>query len=422
MTDYTDAELLAQLGVEFEEKPIKSLSIEQERVNVGFDEITEFFKKNNRLPRHDDHANIFERIYAVRLDCLRKSEHWRQFLSPYDACHLLDAAGGQIYDELAALDDNKLLRDLGISLPNETSIETLKHVRPQKERKQENESATRKAAVNFAQFKPLFSAIQKALEQGARRTLPFVKDSGVSKAEIKQGQFFILNGLIAYVGEVGPEFRAPNGELDARLRVIFSNATESDMLLRSLQRALYKDEHGQRISEPEAGPLFATPCVTGFNNTDDMAAKTEKYFGEHLEPDDLPTGQIYVLRSLSDYPFIKENREVLHKIGVTGRPIKNRIANAKLDPTYLMADVEVVASYQLYNINRVKLENLLHRVFASAKCDFEIKDRFGHPIHPNEWFLVPLAVIDDAVERIKDGTLQNYIYLPKEGRLVQMNT
>lgn len=204
-----------------------------------------------------------------------------------------------------------------------------------------------------------------------------MKDSGASKAEIKQGQFFSLNGLIAYVAEVGPEFRAPNGELDARLRVIFSNATESDMLLRSLQRALYKDEHGQRISEPEAGPLFATPCVTGFNNTDDMSAKTEKYFGEHLELDDLPTGQIYVLRSLSDYPFIKENREVLHKIGVTGMPIKNRIANAKLDPTYLMADVEIVASYQLYNIQRVKLENLLHRVLAKAQCDIAIKDRFG---------------------------------------------
>jgi hypothetical protein len=55
-------------------------------------------------------------------------------------------------------------------------------------------------------------------------------------------------------------------------------------------------------------------------------------------------------------------------------------------------------------INRAKLENILHRIFAPGQLDIEIKDRFGNPVIPREWFLVPLFVVDEAVERIKDGT------------------
>ena len=76
------------------------------------------------------------------------------------------------------------------------------------------------------------------------------------------------------------------------------------------------------------------------------------------------------------------NRDVLHKIGVTGGRVETRIANASLDPTFLMAEVEVIASYQLYNINRLKLENVIHRVFDAAQLDIEVKDRFGNPVRP----------------------------------------
>lgn len=79
----------------------------------------------------------------------------------------------------------------------------------------------------------------------------------------------------------------------------------------------------------------------------------------------------------------------------------------------------MVATYTLYNINRVKLENLIHRIFAPAQLDIEIKDRFGNPVVPREWFLVPRFVVDDAVERIKDGTITDYIYDPAAARLVQ---
>jgi hypothetical protein len=165
--------------------------------------------------------------------------------------------------------------------------------------------------------------------------------------------------------------------------------------MRSLQRALHKDEAGRRITDPVAGPLFA---------------------GE-VEEDDLPSGTIYVLRSKSDDPQIAASRDVLHKIGVTGGKVETRIANAKLDPTFLLADVEVIATYKLSNINRTKLENLIHRIFDPARLDIEIKDRFGNPVVPREWFLVPLSAIDQAVEKIKDGTITGFIYDPKEARL-----
>ena len=100
------------------------------------------------------------------------------------------------------------------------------------------------------------------------------------------------------------------------------------------------------------------------------------------------------------------------------RDVVQRIANAKLDPTFLMADVEIVATYELYNINRTRLENLIHRIFDVARLNIEIKDRFGNSVVPREWFLVPRFVIDEAVDRIRDGTITDYTYDPKAAALV----
>ncbi len=180
----------------------------------------------------------------------------------------------------------------------------------------------------------MFDQVQAELKSGVRTTRPFVKDAGFLKAEITAGQFFILGGQTVYVAEVGEPIKAPNGETDARLRAIYSNGTESNILLRSLQRALYKDETGRRITEPTAGPLFA-------DETDDG---------------DLASGKIYVLRSKSENPLVAQNRDLIHKIGVTGGSVERRIANAKFDATFLLADVEIVATYELFNINRTKLE------------------------------------------------------------------
>lgn len=394
MNKLSDDELLAALGVEREEDKQKTYSAVEERVIAGFEDIVRFFDEHGRVPRHGEQNDIFERLYAVRLDRLCENVHWREFLLPFDEHHLLAETSCE-KTETIKLDDDALLTELGIEAPSEDSIENLRYVRPYAEKTQPEEIASRKPVEDFGEFKPLFDAVQKDLKTGVRTSRLFVKDSGFSKADIQQGQYFILGGLIVYVAAIVQKVKAPNGENDARLRLIFSNGTESDMLLRSLQRALYKDDGGRRISEPEAGPLFS---------------------GE-IEADDLASGTIYVLRSNSQFPLIKQNRNMIHKIGVTGGSVEKRIAGAKHDPTYLMDDVEIVATYELYNISRTKTEKLLHRVFRKAQFDAKIIDRFGKAIYPREWFLVPLPIIDEVIEKIKDKSLPKYEYEPQEGRL-----
>ncbi len=333
-----DDELLSELGVEVEMNTAARRTPRDERIIAGFEDIQRFVEEHGRTPQHGEDRDIFERLYAVRLDRLREQEDCRQLLEPLDLQGIL---GGQAITTTPltdAMDDDALLAELGVEAEM-APITELRHVRSNAEKQAADDIANRERCEDFPIFKPLFEQVQKDLDMGVRTTRRFVKDAGFLKAEITAGQFFILGGQTAYVADVGESFKAPNGETDARLRVIYSNATESNLLLRSLQRALYKDEAGRRITDPVAGPLFA---------------------GETTEGDNA-SGTIYVLRSKSDHPLVAENRDVLHKIGVTGGSVERRIANAKLDATFLLADVEIVATYELYNINRTRLENLISR-------------------------------------------------------------
>jgi len=386
MVDMTDDELLGALGVEAATAPKSSKTPREERIIAGFEDIERFFEEHGRAPAHGEDKDIFERLYAVRLDRIRASDECRAALVGLDKHGLLDSVSTTL-EPLTDMDDEALLSELGVE---ENDITKLIHVRPRAEVKAAEEIARREPCADFDTFKPIFAKVQDDLNAGIRKTVEFMEN-----AQVQKGDFFILGGQVAYVAEIGEEIRAPNGESDARLRVVYNNGTESNLLRRSLQRALYKDEAGRRITDPHAGPLFA----------------------DVMEEDDLESGTIYVLRSNCDHPFIKEHREVIHKIGVTGGDIQRRIANAKMDPTFLMADVEVIATYKLSNINRTKLENLIHRFFEPAKLSVEIKDRFGNPIIPREWFLVPLAVIDEAVNRIKDGTITKSAYEPRVGKI-----
>ena len=367
-------------------KPV-GRSPRDERIIAGFEEVQRFADQHARAPQHGEDRAIFERLYAVRLDRLRTLEDCRALLTPLDHQGLLDAGETTATSTAEDLDIDDLAAELE-GAAGEPSITQLRHVRTSADKRVADEIAERDKCEDFDRFEPLFAAAQRDLDAGIRTTRPFVRDAGLLKADITEGQFFILSGQVAYVADVGETFRAPNGETDARLRVVYSNGTESNLLRRSLQRALYKDEAGRRITEPAAGPLFA----------------------EDSGDDDQASGTIYVLRSKSDHPLVVANREVLHKIGVTGGDVARRIGASKLDPTFLMADVEIVATYNLFNVNRAKLENLIHRIFDPARLDIEVKDRFGNAVIPREWFLVPLFTINDAVERIKDGTIINYRY------------
>ena len=388
-TDEDDA-LLEELGIEVEAKKHSSYTPMEERIIAGFEEIQRFVEEHGHAPRHSEDGDIFERLYAVRLDRIRKLAECRVLVETMDHQGLLagtDAIAPNVPDDI---DDDALLAELGVDTVG-SGISELKHVRSSAEKRAADEIANREKCEDFEKFKPLFEQVQADLNSGIRTTREFER-----KAEILPGRFFIVGGQKAYVAEMDEEFMTAQGMVDARLRVIFDNGTESNILMRSLQRALHRDEAGRRITDPVAGPLFAGTRSEG----------------------DTESGTIYVLRSLSDHPDIAKNRQVIHKIGVTGGKVETRIKNAKLDPTFLMAEVEIIAKYELYNINRTKLENLLHRVFAPGKLDLEIKDRFGTPMRPREWFLVPLDVIDDAVERIKENKLTEVVYDPSKARLV----
>ena len=400
MAEMTADELLEALGVEVAPLKAGSRTPREERIIAGFEDILRFHQTHDRAPLHGEDRNIFERLYAVRLDQLRKLPEAKILLVGLDGPGLLSGAAAAPAN-VDDLDEDALLAELGIGAnvgdepADRNDITVLRHVRSSVEKRAAEEIANRAACGDFDQFQPLFEQVKLELKSGARQTRSFqVK----ALDKMQKDTFFIVGGHNDYVAEVGEEFATlfDNRRSDSRLRVIYDNGTESNVLQRSLQRALHRDEVARLITDPNPGPLFS----------------------ERSDDDDIESGTIYVLRSMSMHPFIAEHRELIHKIGVTGGKGEARIAGAEKDATYLLAGVEVVATYKLHNLNRTKLENIFHRLFGAAQLDLTIEDRFGHPVKPREWFLVPLHVIDEAVQRILDGSITDVVYDPDTARLL----
>jgi hypothetical protein len=391
MTDLSLDDLRAELDDFAQPEKKGGRSPREERILAGFEEIQRFVQEHGTAPQHGEDRDIFERLYAVRLDRLRGLDECRSLLKPIDHQGLLtDTESAPAFEE--PMDEDELLAELE-GAAGSSDITELRHVRTSADKRAAEEVANRQKCEDFDRFKPLFQQVQIEIGSGVREARPFEL-----KAEIRLGSWFIVGGQKAYVAEVGEVFTNAQGRTDARLRVVFDNGTESNMLMRSLQRALHKDEAGRRITDPVAGPLFS----------------------DQYAEDDQAAGTIYVLRSKSDHPVVAANRDLIHKIGVTNMNVGQRVAGARLQPTFLMADVDVVATYELYNIGRTKLEKLIHRIFEPARLNIEIKDRFGNPVVPQEWFLVPLFVIDEAVEKIRDRTITKFRYDPQSASLVEV--
>lgn len=365
----------------------------EERIIAGFEEIQRFAEQHGRAPQHGEDRDIFERLYAVRLDRLRALPDCRALLEPLDHQGLLAAepAAATPTEEMVDIDD--LAAELA-GVADVADITVLRHVRTSAAKRAAEEVADRKPCEDFEAFQPLFERVAAEVKTGLRQSQPI--EAG--RRAIEAGDFFILDGITLYVAEVGEPLKTTAGEVDRRLRLIFSNGTESNLLLRSLQRAFYDDKAARRLASPDSGQLS---------------------FGDEFEADEIESGTIYVLRSLSDHPYVAQHRDIIHKVGVTGGRVETRIANAENEATYLLAKVEVVATYRLAGINRTRMEGLFHRLFAPARLSITINDRFGRPVQPEEWFLVPLFVIDEAVARIKDGSITGYIYDPSAAKLVK---
>ena len=299
MADYGDDDdaLLHELGVEVEAPRGSSRTRVEERVIAGFEEIQAFVDKHGRAPLHGAERDIFERLYAVRLDRLRSLGEFHPLLRPLDHQGLLGRELPRAGEPVDELDDEALLAELGVEASGPAELTDLRHVRPAAERRAAEDIGNRQVCEDFDRFKPVFEQAQAELNGGLRETRRFER-----KSEIALGRLYILGGQKAYVAAVAEPFTNEQGKLDARLWVVFDNATESNMLMRSFQRALQQDPTGRRIVEPAAGPLF----------------------GDVDEAGDEASGLIYVVRSRSERPEIAVHRGVLHKIGVTGGDVARR--------------------------------------------------------------------------------------------------
>ena len=353
-----------------------------------FEELKAFIKENGHEPDIDAN-NIHEAKLAARLSKLRSTPEALEALSPFDIDNLLGTKQSEKKTAEITIDDvfaSDLLAD------DDDEIYNLKHVTVgTKSQTASTDMATRKKCFDFEDFKPLFLKIQNELDNG---TLETTAIKGI--AEIQKGQAFILSGLIAYISEMGDKHERRKGHHNARMRVIYSNGMESNLLLRSFGAALYKDKSARAIVPNNSGPLF-------------------------IEEPLFKTGIVYVLRSKSDEPSIAKHREYLHKIGVTTSEVKKRVANSSKDATYLLSDIEIVAEFTLYNMNPNATEKLLHKFFRDAQADIQIPDRFGNMVKPKEWFFLPLELIKEAVGLISSDEIQNYVYDSHAVKLLKKN-
>ena len=365
-----------------------------ERLVASFEEINAFMREHNREPAAS--RNISERKLYSRLKGLRESPDKAAALAECDTFNLLANVKHPEPVEINSIDD--VLEDDALGLlggdvsdeadPND--IFTLRNV--PKSINMPDHIAKRKPCEEFEQFEPLFKRIHADLASKKKVMITFA-----SERQIKPGEFFIQQGMLVYVANIGEWEKKNFGNFNARLYCVFENGTDSNMLLRSLAAALWKDENSRQIVDADQSEMFRD--------------------SEQISPDDEATGYIYVLRSLSEDPKIK-GIEDLYKIGFSSQPVNQRIQNAAQEPTYLMADARLVAEFQTYNLNPQKLEILLHTFFAESCLNLDVFDSEGKRHTPREWFIVPLRVIKTAIQLLINGEIVNYRYDSKRQEIV----
>lgn len=354
------------------EKPKKVTS--SDRLERSFLEIVEFVQTNEREPDPNT-RDIAERKLGARLEGIRANPDKIEALQPLDKLGLLEQ------EEMpASLDDILADGDLDLLTDVTGVLDTASLPETRRKHKEADSIARRKVCKDFDRFEPMFKQKQAELAAGDVRLLPF---SG--RHTIKEGSFFVLNGMMLFVAEFGEEsFKATTGKIEhrQRLRVIFENGTESGMYLKSLSLRLYDQGEGYVV----APSTF-----------------------EELDLDDEATGWIYILRSQSQDPQIQGMKD-LYKIGFSTVPVEQRVANASQEPTYLMAPVEIVETYRTYNMKTSALEHLIHRFFADVRMNIEQVGNNGKTHNVTEWFQAPLPAIRQAIELITSGDIVDYVF------------
>ena len=365
---------------------VSNIKSEDERLIDSFQEINAFYEKNKREPKADVFI-ISERSLGVVLKELRKNNKKSQVLKPYDTYNLL----GNVIVEINSIDDILNDDEFGL-LDTDESLEIfkLKNVPSSSEIAERDFTARRKSIKDkdFAPYESKFKAVHQQLREGKRKLSEF-KDV---EQNLEKGKYYILDGILLFLENDGIEDRLIKDRIrkDGRTRIIFENGTESNMYYRSLAKALYNN--GRIVSDT------------------DSESENELFKNANLvNEDDLETGWIYVLKSKSSNKVISEIKD-LYKIGFSKVDVRQRIKNAIKEPTYLLAEVDIVSTYKCYNVNPHKFEQLLHRFFAEVCLNVDIHDDKGRRITPREWFVAPFPIIDKVIDLILDGTIVNFKY------------
>ncbi len=386
--------------------PVQSESREG-RLAAGFEAINAFMDQHGREP--SDQGSVEERGLCRRLARIRANPSLVEALSEHDRHGLLAAAprseetAGS--DEASGPGDNAVAvpaasieslddiwddDDLGLLDPGDESIFESRHLgKRSKGHTPPDGIAQRRPCEDFLRFEPLFRRIQERLESGAAETARFQFES-----KIDVGDYFIVSGLLCLVDQV-IDARADVDPSNPRLRVIFDNGTETNLLKFSLGKALYADENGRRVLDPDL-------------EADRMAG---------LSHHDHRSGTIYILRSRSAHPALREYRDLV-KIGYTEGEVADRIANAENDPAFLEGPVEVVESFACYNLDPRKFEGLVHGFLADRRLSIALQSRKGKVFHPREWFAVAPESAIQVVEAIVNGTITKYRLDKISGRVV----
>jgi hypothetical protein len=337
---------------------------------ANFMEITEFVREHGRRPEQKT-ADMTEMTLAIRLKAIEEDSELRELLAPHDELNVLtEPEAPESLAEVVASDDLGLLEEDG------ESIHELRHVpKPSAVR---DDIASRVRCEDFDHFEPLFRRCHAELRNGARHQLKFRNEQ-----DIEADHFYVLRGQLSYVADKGEVVRE-HGRNNARLRVIFENGTEADLLLRSFSSQLYR--FGKAVSEPEEVAL----------------AEVEERLGG-------ATGYVYVLRSQSENELVKHIPD-LHKIGYTQNPVEKRTSSARRSATFLGADVSIAATYEMPRSMAKKTEKLLHRFFADARLDAWFERDGVEVTDVREWFSVPLPVINEAIDLIEAETIVDFKY------------
>ncbi len=260
-------------------------------------------------------------------------------------------------------------------------------MRKASERKAADYIAQRKVCENFDEYKPLFKQVHEDLKLGKRNLIKIAKTNN-----LLPGQFYIIDGQVLLLESIGEKTKSSNGLPDSRTRCIFENGTETDILLQTLRKNVVGN---------------------GYAITERQDVTEKKFFSnEDLTTDDKVTGYIYVLSSLSNNPVI-QNQQNLYKIGFSTNAVEERIANAEHEPTYLMAPVRIEASYKVVNLNSQKFEDMIHQILKAAQFHVTVFDESGNKHEPQEWFVVPINVVNAIIEKIMDGSILGYTYNPE---------